>query len=259
MWEEPCISGDSGSGTVFFSGCSLSCVFCQNREISSSECGKALGEERLTEIFFELKIKGALNINLVTPDHFAPQIANAVIAAKGKGLDLPIVCNCSGYMSDETFDILSEIVDVWLPDFKFFNKETARRYAGAPDYPDVAKHAVSRMYEQAGPPVLDENGIMQKGVLVRHLVLPGCEKESADIIDYLHSTYGDNIYTSIMSQYTVMPGIGDLYPELGRTLSRKKYDEIIDHAIDIGVNNAFIQEEGTESESFIPAFDYEGI
>ena len=259
MWEEPCISGKAGSGAVFFSGCSVGCVFCQNHAIAAGQSGKRISIERLTDIFLELQTKGANNINLVTPEHYAPSIALALAMAKAKGLHLPIICNCSGYSSLTALRILSDHVNVWLPDFKYYSPELSRKYSHAPDYFTVACQALQFMYEQAGDPVFDDNGIIQKGIIVRHLTLPGCMEDSRKVIHYLHETYGDKIYISIMNQFTPVSELLSDYPELNHTISASDYDALVDYAIDIGVENGFIQEGETAKESFIPPFDNEGV
>ena len=259
MWEEPCISGKAGSGAVFFSGCSVGCVFCQNHAIAAGQSGKRISIERLADIFLELQTKGANNINLVTPEHYAPSIALALAMAKAKGLHLPIICNCSGYSSLTVLRILSDHVNVWLPDFKNYSPELSRKYSHAPDYFTVACQALQFMYEQAGDPVFDDNGIIQKGIIVRHLTLPGCMEDSRKVIHYLHETYGDKIYISIMNQFTPVSELLSDYPELNHTISASDYDALVDYAIDIGVENGFIQEGETAKESFIPPFDNEGV
>lgn len=259
MWEEPCISGKAGSGAVFFSGCSVGCVFCQNHAIAAGQSGKRISIERLADIFLELQTKGANNINLVTPEHYAPSIALALAMAKAKGLHLPIICNCSGYSSLTALRILSDHVNVWLPDFKYYSPELSRKYSHAPDYFTVACQALQFMYEQAGDPVFDDNGIIQKGIIVRHLTLPGCMEDSRKVIHYLHETYGDKIYISIMNQFTPVSELLSDYPELNHTISASDYDALVDYTIDIGVENGFIQEGETAKESFIPPFDNEGV
>lgn len=259
MWEEPCISGKAGSGAVFFSGCSMGCVFCQNHAIAAGQSGKRISIERLADIFLELQTKGANNINLVTPEHYAPSIALALAMAKAKGLHLPIICNCSGYSSLTALRILSDHVDVWLPDFKYYSPELSRKYSHAPDYFTVACQALQFMYEQADDPVFDDNGIIQRGIIVRHLTLPGCMEDSRKVIHYLHEIYGDKIYISIMNQFTPVSELLSDYPELNHTISASDYDALVDYAIDIGVENGFIQEGETAKESFIPPFDNEGV
>lgn len=261
MWEEPCISGEHGSGAIFFSGCALGCCFCQNRDISDGIAGKEITTERLCNIFFELKDKGANNINLVTPDHYIPQILSSIDMAKHRGFDLPFVYNCSGYETKDMIRSLDGYIDVYLPDFKFMSPKLSSRYSNAPDYSDHAKESIAEMVRQCGGSHMyfNDDGIMQKGVIVRHLQLPGCMEDSKAVITYLYNTYGDSIYISIMNQYTPMPGIADKYPELNRKLTAEEYDKLVDYAIDIGVENGFIQEGETASESFIPAFDNEGV
>ncbi len=258
FWEEPCISGEKGSGAVFFSGCNLGCVYCQNRAISGGAAGKEISISRLAEIFFELKQKGAWNINLVTPTHYIPQIREALLLAKQQGLQLPVVYNCGGYEKVESLEMLDGLVDVYLPDFKYFHANTAKRYSNAPDYPDIAKAAVAEMFRQTGLPVFDGDGRMTKGVIVRHLMLPGQLAESKRILDSLFGTYGNQIFYSIMNQFTPLAGLEN-YPELNRTVSAQEYDELIDFAVELGIENGFIQEGGTAEESFIPSFDGEGI
>ena len=257
-WEEPCISGSRGSGAVFFSYCPLGCVYCQNREISRGDAGKEIPVSRLAEIFLELQGRHAPNINLVTPPHYVPQIILALREAKEKGLSIPVVFNCGGYEKPETLKLLEGLVDVWLPDFKYVSTEHAAKYSGAADYLENAKAALSEMVRQAGKPVFDIHGIMTRGVIVRHLVLPGMSKESKKILRYLHRTYGDRIYLSIMSQFTPLENVRD-YPEIDRTVTESEYENLLDFAVNIGIENAYIQEGGTADESFIPPFDCEGV
>ena len=257
-WEEPCISGSRGSGAVFFSYCPLGCVYCQNREISRGDAGKEIPVSRLAEIFLELQGKQAHNINLVTPTHYVPQIVLALREAKEKGLSIPVVFNCGGYEKPETLKLLEGLVDVWLPDFKYVSTEHAAKYSGAADYLENAKAALSEMVRQAGKPVFDIHGIMTRGVIVRHLVLPGMSKESKKILRYLHRTDGDRIYLSIMSQFTPLENVKD-YPEIDRTVTESEYENLLDFAMNIGIENAYIQEGGTADESFIPPFDCEGV
>ena len=260
MWEEPCISGTNGSGAVFFSGCTLRCVYCQNYHIANSEVGKIVSVERLSEIFLELQEQGANNINLVTPTHFVPQIIAALDQARKKGLNLPIVYNTSGYEKVETLRRLNGHVDVYLPDFKYLDPEHAKKYSGAEDYPEVAKRALAEMIRQTGVPQFDEQGIMEKGVIVRHLLLPGCLRDARRIVKYLYETYGDQIYMSLMNQYTPLDTLNrEKYPELAKKVTKKAYDVLVDYAINLGVEQAFIQEGETAKESFIPDFSYEGV
>lgn len=269
FWEEPCISGTKGSGAVFFSGCSLHCVYCQNEPIARGISGKNVEPQRLAEIFLELQEQGANNINLVTGEQYVPHIFTAVESARRQGLRLPVVYNTGGYERVETLKMLEGIVDVYLPDFKYMDPEIAAKYSHADDYPDVAKAAVAEMVRQQPSPCFDwedkkredkipteacEGAIMTRGVIVRHLLLPGCLKDAEKIIRYLHETYGSQIYLSIMSQFTPLSNVRE-YPKLNRRVRRKTYDRLVDYAIQIGVEAAFIQEEGTAEESFSPDFE----
>lgn len=257
-WEEPCISGKKGSGAVFFSGCSLHCVFCQNREISDGKAGKVISKERLSDIFLELKAKGANNINLVTPGQYIPDIVWAVSDARRRGMELPIVYNTSGYENADELKQLEGIVDVYLPDFKYMDSALSAKYSRAKDYPSVAKQAISEMVRQQPGVVIDDaTGLIQKGVIVRQLLLPGHVNDAKAILKYLHDTYQDSIYISMMSQFTPI-ALKD-YPEINRTVTRREYERLIDYAIKIGITNAFIQEGDVAKDSFIPAFDCEGV
>ena len=273
MWEEPVISGKNGSGAVFFSGCPLRCVFCQNYNIAMGKSGKEISVDRLVEIFFELKEKGANNINLVTPTHYLPQLREALLRAKEKKLGLPVIYNTGSYEKPESLRLLEGLVDVYLPDLKYLSSELGKRYSNAGDYFDIASRAIREMFRQVGTPVFyregnpseeleydggEENILIKRGVIIRHLVLPGGVEDSKKIVGYLRDTYGDNVYISIMNQYTPT---GDIcgYPELMRKVTEEEYEEVLDYAIDIGVEKGFIQEGDTAEESFIPAFDNEGI
>lgn len=257
-WEEPCISGEKGSGAVFFSGCSLHCVFCQNREISDGKAGKVISKERLSDIFIELAGKGANNINLVTPGQYIPDIVWAVSDARRRGMKLPIVYNTSGYENVTELKLLEGIVDVYLPDFKYMDSALSAKYSRAKDYPSVAKQAISEMVRQQPRVVIDDaTGLIQKGVIVRQLLLPGHVNDAKAILKYLHDTYQNSIYISMMSQFT--PIALKAYPEINRTVTRREYERLIDYAIKIGITNAFIQEGNVAKDSFIPAFDCEGV
>jgi len=258
MWEEPCISGEKGSGTVFFSGCAMGCVYCQNYKISRGMAGKKVTVERLSEIFFELWEQGANNINLVTPSHYVPQIIDAIKIAKEKGFDLPIVYNSSGYEKTETLRLLEGYIDVYLPDLKYMSNEIAKRYSNAEGYFIYASKAINEMLRQVGKPVFNEEGIMLKGVIVRHLALPGYMQDSKNIIKYLYENFSDDIYISIMNQYTPLLTVQN-YPEIDRKITDEEYDELVDYAISLGVENGFIQEGETALESFIPEFNCEGV
>ena len=257
-WEEPCISGKRGSGAVFFSGCSLHCVFCQNREISDGKEGKVISKERLSDIFMELADKGANNINLVTPGQYIPDIVWAVNDAKSRGMKLPIIYNTSGYENVTELKLLEGIVDVYLPDFKYMDSTISARYSRAKDYPSVAKQALSEMVRQQPDVVIDNaTGLIQKGVIVRQLLLPGHVNDAKTVLKYLYDTYHDHVYISMMSQFTPI-ALKD-YPEINRTVTRREYERLIDYALEIGITNAFIQEGNVAKDSFIPAFDCEGV
>lgn len=258
FWEEPCISGKEGSGTVFFSGCALGCVYCQNREISKGLAGKEITVERLSEIFQELEGKGANNINLVTPGHYVPHITEALDISRRKGLTLPVVYNSSGYESKETLKRLQGYVDIYLPDLKYYSDEPAIKFSNCRNYFNIALAAIDEMVSQTGEAVFDERGIMQRGVIVRHLTLPGCLEDSKRVIKYLYETYGDRIYISIMNQYTPVAA-NTSYPQLNRKVTYAEYEELVNFAIALGVENGFIQEGETALESFIPQFDGEGV
>lgn len=257
-WEEPCISGKRGSGAVFFSGCSLHCVFCQNREISDGKEGKVISKERLSDIFMELAGKGANNINLVTPGQYIPDIVWAVNDAKSRGMKLPIIYNTSGYENVTELKLLEGIVDVYLPDFKYMDSTLSARYSRAKDYPSVAKQALSEMVRQQPDVVIDNaTGLIQKGVIVRQLLLPGHVNDAKAVLKYLYDTYHDHVYISMMSQFTPI-ALKD-YPEINRTVTRREYERLVDYALEIGITNAFIQEGDVAKDSFIPAFDCEGV
>ena len=257
MWEEPCISGENGSGTVFFTGCNLKCVFCQNHTIAVGGTGKEISTEKLADLFLMLQDKKAHNINLVTPSHYVPGIAKALTLAKEKGLSIPIVYNTSGYDSVETLALLDGLVDIYLPDFKYVSSTLSAKYSHAKDYFAVARNSLAEMFRQVGAPIFNGD-MMQKGIIVRHLLLPGCVEDSKAVLQYLHETYGDNIFISIMNQYTPLPHISN-YPELNRKVTETEYDEVVNFAIDLGIENGFIQEGETADESFIPAFDFTGL
>lgn len=264
MWEEPCLSGRSGSGAVFFSGCALGCIFCQNREIASGKAGLVISEARLSEIFLELQEKGANNINLVTAGHYVPQVIRALACAKSQGLRIPIVYNSSGYEKAETLRQLEGLIDIYLPDLKYLTPELAAAYSHAPDYPQYAMEAIAEMVRQQPQAEFmpedrtEASPIMRRGVIVRHLLLPGHVREAKKVVGYLHETYGDQIYISMMNQYTPMSEkFAD--PNLNRRVTKREYERLLDYAAEIGVENGFYQEGATADESFIPEFDYEGV
>lgn len=263
MWEEPCLSGDKGSGTIFFTGCSLGCIFCQNHDISRRSPentssvpyfrpGKVYSLEAFSDAMLDLQEQGAHNINFVTGSHYVPHIIEGVRLARSKGLSIPTLYNCGGYESVETIRALSGTIDIYLPDMKFFSPKISLKYAGAKDYFSRAKEALNEMVRQVPDQIFDESGIMQKGVIVRHLMLPGLLFDTKHILDYLCETYGNQITISLMNQYTPMPGVPE---ELQSPLSAKHYDSMVNYLTILGQENAFTQEGGTVSESFIPDFE----
>ena len=258
-WEEPCISGTTGSGTVFFSGCNLRCVFCQNHNIALGKAGRVITTEHLVEVFLQLQEQGANNINLVTPTHFLPQIVIALEQAKCQGLHLPIVYNTGSYESVDALRHLEGLVDIYLPDLKYLSAELSAAYSHAPNYYEAACTAIAEMYRQVGDPVIaPDTGLMQRGVIVRHLLLPGQTKDSKKILRYLHETYGDHIYISIMNQYTPLPQVANI-EALNRTVTPEEYDRVLRFAERIGIERGFRQEGSAASESFIPEFDERGL
>ena len=267
-WEEPCISGERGSGAVFFSGCSLGCAYCQNRRITQEGFGKELKTEELSGIFLRLQKEGAANINLVTASHFAPLAAQAVAAAKERGLRIPVVYNCGGYEALQTLRLLEGLVDVYLPDAKYADPGLAETLSAAPDYPEISMEAIAEMLRQTGPCVFDENGYIIKGTIVRHLVLPGHTKNSLEVLRALHERFGSGICISILNQYTPMTGWERnayrppderLVRDLDRRVTAREYDKVLAFALSLGMENGFFQEGETAKEGFIPRFDLEGL
>lgn len=263
FWEEPCISGVNGSGTVFFSHCTLGCLFCQNHEISHLGHGVEITEERLCDIFLELQKKEAHNINLVTPTQYAPSVISAIASAREKGLSVPTVYNCGGYESVETVRMLSPYIDIWLPDFKYFDSRAGEKYSHAQNYPETALAAIAEMVALSGPAVLNDDDMMTSGVMVRHLLLPGRLADSMKAVELLYDCFGDDIILSLMSQYTPPAGCGDefnrKYPELCRRVNSRHYDALVDFAAELGVNRCYVQNSLSASEQYIPVFDGEGV
>ena len=252
-WEEPVISGKRGSGTIFFSHCNLSCIYCQNKKISMDGYGKEISCKKLGEIMLTLQEKKAHNINLVTPTHYVPQIAYTLKKIKNKTLTIPIVYNTSSYESIGTLKLMKNLVDIYLADLKYFDDNLAEKYSNCNNYFENATLAIDEMFRQVGPIKMDKHHIMKKGLIVRVLVLPGHVHDAKEIIDYLYHTYQDDIYISIMNQYT--PVNTCKYENLNRKVTEEEYEEVINYALTIGVKKAFIQEGETASESFIPNFD----
>lgn len=253
QWEEPCLSGTKGAGTVFFSHCNMRCIFCQNHEISTEGKGYSVTVDRLSQIFLEQQQRQAHCLELVTPTHYVPQIIEALILAKQKGLTIPVVYNTSGYERVETLEKLKNHIDIFLPDFKYFLPQTAQEFSHASNYPQIAKQAIAKMYELVGKPQF-KNNLMQKGVIIRHLILPWYYKESMQIVKYIWETYHDNVYLSLMNQYTPMYK-ALTHPKLKRKLTTFEYDKVINYALDLGIKNCYIQQGHTATTDFIPKFD----
>ena len=256
MWEEPIISGEAGSGTIFFSYCNLKCIFCQNYKISTEGYGKEISKDRLNELCLELQEKGAHNINLVTPTHYVPQIVDALQEIKDKVLKIPVVYNTSSYENVDTIKKLNGIVDIYLADLKYYDNDLGKKYSHVSNYFKYASLAIKEMVEQAGKFVIKDE-LMKKGVIVRVLILPGHVDDAKKIVHYLYTTYKDNIIISLMNQYTPLRKLD--YSNLNRKLNEKEYQEVINYALDLGVKYAFIQEGQTQSESFIPNFNCSDI
>ena len=255
-WEEPCISGEQGSGTVFFSGCPLQCVYCQNHEIAAGRLGKPCTTEQLAETFLDLQAQHAHNINLVTPTHMMPRILDALQLAKEKGLRIPIVYNTGGYENPETLKLLEGWVDIYLTDFKYMSSALSGAYSHAADYAEMAKPALAEMVRQTGEARFSPDGMMRRGVIVRHLLLPGQTADSKTVVEYLYRTYGDKIWISLMNQYTPLEWVQE-DPVLHRRVTQAEYDAVVDYAVELGVENGFTQEGEAASESFIPQFEGE--
>ncbi|MDI3476571.1 MAG: putative pyruvate formate lyase activating enzyme [Thermoanaerobacterium sp.] len=257
-WEEPCISGTRGSGTVFFTGCNLKCVFCQNYKISQKNFGINVLPEKLADIFMNLEKSGAHNINLVSPTIFIPKIKESIIIARNKGLNIPIVYNSNAYENIESLKTLDGLIDIYLPDLKYYSNETALKYSRAPYYFKYATKAILEMYRQVGNPVFDNEGIMKKGMIIRHLILPGKLNETKEILKWISDNLPKEIYVSLMGQYTPFYN-ANKYQELNRRISNKEYEEAIEYFFEIGLENGFVQDNESASESYIPDFDLEGI
>lgn len=254
FWEEPCISGKSGSGAVFFSGCNLGCVFCQNYEISHKCKGVEVSEERLIRIFEHLVDEGANNINLVNPTHYAVQLAHTLKKYKPP---VPVVYNTSGYDSVDTLKLLDGLVDIYLPDFKYMRNDKALRYSRAEDYPQFAMAALTEMKRQVGNDVFDENGIMKRGMIIRHLVLPGNTNSAIQALDYLAENFGDT-YISVMAQYVPCTNLSE-YKEINRKITKREYDKVVNHILELGLEKVFLQKLESATEDYIPDFDLSGV
>ena len=258
QWEEPCLVGAKGAGTVFFSYCSLRCVYCQNHAISHGGQGVEVTTERLAEIFLEQQARGAATLDLVTPTHYVPQIIAALDIAKARGLTLPVVYNSSAYENVETIEALRGYVDVYLPDMKYMSAASGGEYSAAADYFAAASAAITRMVEQVGPVQFAADGQLRRGVLVRHMVLPGHRHESMDIVKWLWETFGKTVQVSLMNQYTPMYKAAEHKP-LNRRLTTFEYDSVVDYALQLGMENAYIQERRSASAEFVPDFNGAGV
>ncbi|SKA95315.1 putative pyruvate formate lyase activating enzyme [Caloramator quimbayensis] len=258
MWEEPCISGERGSGTVFFTGCNLRCVFCQNHDISQDGKGKEITVDRLCEIFLELQDKKAHNINLVTPTHYTLQIREALIKAKSEGLKIPVIYNSNGYERVETLRLLEGLIDVYLPDIKYYDDKYSIKYSKAPRYFEYASKAVFEMYRQVGSPVFDSEGIIKKGIMIRHLMLPGLLFDSKKIVDFVLDNFPTEVYLNIMSQYTPMHDANN-YKEINKKIDKRHYESLIDYAVSKGLKNGYIQDYESSTAEYVPDFNFEGI
>lgn len=257
-WEEPCLVGKNGAGTIFFSHCNLKCVFCQNFRISHEGFGKEISVERLAEIFIEQQNRGAANVELVTPTHYVPQICAAIDIAKNCGLKIPVVYNSNAYENLETLDLLKNRVDIFLPDLKYFSDELSKNYSNAPNYFEVATEAIKKMFKFVGENKFNSQGLMTRGVIVRHLILPNARHDSIKIIDWLYKTFGDKIFFSLMNQYTPMFRAGD-YKKISRRLTSFEYKSVVNHAVELGIKNCFIQTSGAVGENFVPDFNLKNI
>ncbi len=253
MWEEPPISGKNGSGTIFFSNCNMKCIYCQNKKISIDGYGKYISMKKLEEIMLELQKKGAHNINLVTPTHYVPQIAFVLQKIKDKSLKIPVVYNTSSYECVGTLMMMRNLVDIYLADLRYYDDDLAIKYSKCRDYFENATMAIDEMYRQVGEIKINDDGMLEKGVVVRVLILPGHVDESKKIIEYLYKTYGNDIFISIMNQYT--PVWKCKYSNLNRKVTEGEYNEVVNYAIDLGVVNAFVQEGEAADDSFIPKFN----
>lgn len=258
MWEEPCISGEKGSGTVFFTGCNLSCIFCQNYEISQGGVGREISIERLSDIFIELQDKGAHNINLVTPTHYVPQIREALIAAKLKGLNIPVLYNSNAYEKVETLKTLEGLIDIYLPDLKYYDDKYSIKYSKAPGYFKYASNAILEMFRQVGPPVFDDKGMLKKGIMIRHLMLPGLLFDSKKLVDWILLNLPREVYLNIMSQYTPL-NCAEKFPEINRKIDKRHYEALIDYAVSMGLENGYIQDYDSSTDEYVPDFNLEGV
>lgn len=258
LWEEPCISGTQGSGTVFFSGCTLKCCFCQNSQISCENLGKTLSVSQLSEIFLKLQEEGAHNLNLVTPTQYLPFIIEALDNIK-KLLSIPVIYNCGGYERPEVISLLKDYVDIYMPDLKYYDASLSFSYSKAKDYFSFASKAIQKMIEQTGVPTFNKEGILQKGVLIRHLVLPGCKEDSMKLLEWLNETLPRNSFLlSLLSQYTPVYKAAK-HPKINRRVTTYEYNKVLDKAISLGLTQGFMQERSSASSAYTPSFQLEGL
>lgn len=258
LWEEPCISGTQGSGTVFFSGCTLKCCFCQNSQISCENFGKTLSVSQLSEIFLKLQEEGAHNLNLVTPTQYLPFIIEALDNIK-KLLSIPVIYNCGGYERPEVISLLKDYIDIYMPDLKYYDASLSFSYSKAKDYFSFASKAIQKMIEQTGVPTFNKEGILQKGVLIRHLVLPGCKEDSMKLLEWISETLPkDSFLLSLLSQYTPVYK-ASMYPKINRKVTTYEYNKVLDKAISLGLTQGFMQERSSASSAYTPSFQLEGL
>lgn len=260
-WEEPCISGTKGSGTVFFGGCTLDCCFCQNYPVSHQGVGKEVTPEDLCRVFLRLQARGAHNINLVTATQHLPSVTAALDMAR-PSLTIPVVYNCGGYERPPVIESLSPYVDIWLPDLKYFDPALSRRYSGAENYFSCASEAISRMIRQTGPPVVDSQGLLRSGVVIRHMVLPGARQDSMKLLAWIHEHLpGGWYYLSLLSQYTPFYRVKTTpdYPEINRRITTYEYEKVLDYAIELGLTDGYMQKKSSAREEYTPPFDLEGV
>jgi len=258
FWEEPCISGTAGSGTVFFSHCNLKCLFCQNHRISHGGFGREIDAEQLVRIFLNLQERGAHNINLVSPTPYIPVLARAIKTARRRGLTIPVVYNTNAYENVEALSLLDGLVDIYLPDLKYCAEEPARRYSAAPGYFSAATAAVKEMYRQVGAPRLDENGLIRRGLIIRHLILPGQAADSMRVLQWIAAHLPRDVYISLMAQYFPAHR-ADEAPPLNRCLTKSEYEQVVNRLLELGLENGYVQELEAASEEYVPDFNLEGI
>ena len=255
LYEEPCISGKNGSGTIFFSNCNLKCVYCQNYEISQENKGNEITVEHLAEIFINQQGKGAHNINLVSPTPYVNDIIKAIDIAKNKGLNIPIVYNTSGYEKIETLKKLENYIDIYLPDFKYMNNDLAIEYSNAKNYKEIATNAIKEMYRQVGAPIFDDNGLIKRGLIIRHLILPNAVKNSKQVLKWIEKNLDNNVYVSVMAQYFPCFKAKNI-KMLNRKLTRAEYEEVEQFLYSLNLENGYIQELGEHEEEYVPNFDF---